>query len=330
MKTLRNISKLLKVAIVASTFISTTILVSGAVQAEEYPTKPVKLMVGWSAGGSTDVYARSLASFVNDYLGMPMVVVNKPGASGMIAGKAAMAARPDGYTLYVQSGGTFVTRMRIDGEKSLVSAYDDFQPLGSIGKVVTGLIVPIDSPFQTAADLVEFAKANPGKLRWANPGRGSLHTLSGRIFLKGNDIQAQDVPFKGGSKARNAVAGKQVDFGFMGISLLAGFGEKLRALGVTDGQRDAIYVDVPTFGEQGLPQMAISSPLIIWGQKDLPAPIVAKLTKAIAEAAQSKGYNKMVRKTGVAGFYSTPEESLVMVKELDEIVTPVVNEFFHN
>lgn len=307
---------------------ASAIIWAGNTQADEYPNKPVKLMVGWSAGGSTDVYARSLASFVNDYLGMPMVVVNKPGASGMIAGKAALAAPHDGYTLYVQSGGTFVTRMRIAGKKSLISAYDDFQPLGSIGKVVTGLIVPMDSPFQSAAELVKFAKANPGKLRWANPGRGSLHTLSGTIFLKGNDITAQGVPFKGGSKTRNAVAGKQVDFAFMGISLLAGFGEKIRALGVTDNERDAIYKKVPTFGEQGLPQMGISSPLIIWGQKDLPADIVSKLVDAIAAAAKSKGYNKMVKKTGVAGVYSTPEEALAMVKDLDNTVTPIIKELF--
>ena len=307
---------------------TSAVLWAGHAGADEYPSKPIKLLVGWSAGGSTDVYARSLASFVHDYLGMPMVVVNKPGASGMIAGKAALTAPHDGYTLYVQSGGTFVTRMRIAGEKSLVSAYDDFQPLGSIGKVVTGLIVPTDSPFQSAAELVEYAKANPGKLRWANPGRGSLHTLSGMIFLQGNDITAQGVPFKGGSKTRNAVAGKQVDFAFMGISLLAGFGEKLKALGVTDDERDAIYKDVPTFGEQGLPQMGISSPLIIWGQKDLPADIVSKLVDAIAAAANSKGYNKMVKKTGVAGVYSTPEEALAMVEELDSMVTPLVAELF--
>lgn len=315
---------LLKVAALA---ISTSAMIwSGNVQAQEFPTKPVKLMVGWSAGGSTDVYARALASFAYDSLGMPVVVVNKPGASGMIAGKAALAAPHDGYTLYVQSGGTFVTRMRIDGEKSLVSAYDDFQPLGSVGKVVTGLIVPTDSPFQSAAELVDYARAHPGELRWANPGNGSLHTLSGRIFLEDNGITAQGVPFSGGSKTRNAVAGGQVDFAFMGISLMAGFGDKLRALGVTDSERDAIYEDVPTFGEQGLPQMGISSPLIIWGPKDLPADVVTALVDAIKAAANSKGYQKLVRKTGLVGVYATPEEALAMVHALDEAVTPVIEE----
>lgn len=319
-------SRLIKSAVLALT--ASTMIWSSVAQAQEYPVKPVKLMVGWSAGGSTDVYARSLASFVNDHLGMPMVVVNKPGASGMIAGKAALAAPHDGYTLYVQSGGTFVTRMRIDGDDTLVSAYDDFQALGSIGKVVTGLIVPADSPFNSAAELVAYAKDHPGELRWANPGNGSLHTLSGMIFLDDNGITAQGVPFKGGSKTRNAVAGGQVDFGFMGISLMAGFGEKLKPLGVTDSVRDAIYTDVPTFEEQGLEQMGISSPLIIWGPADLPADVAAKLVEAIAGAATSEGYAKMVAKTGVAAYYSTPEEAMAMVRELDETVTPIIAELF--
>jgi len=175
---------------------------------------------------------------------------------------------------------------------------------------------------------VDFAKANPGQLRWANPGQGSLHTLSGMIFLDGNGIEAQGIPFSGGSKTRNAVAGGQVDFGFMGISLLAGFGGELRALGVTDDVRDPIYPDVPTFGEQGLPQMGISAPLVLWGPKDLPEDISNALVDAIAQAAQSKGYNSLIVKAGLTGVYSTPEETMAMVRALDETVTPIIMELF--
>lgn len=316
---------------VAMAITAGALIFSGAAQAQEYPTKPVKLMVGWSAGGSTDVYARAMASFVNDFLGMPMVVVNQPGASGMIAGKSALSAPHDGYTLYAQSGGTFVVRMRIaeiSGEGAQISAYDDFQPLGTIGTVVTGLIVPADSPFNSAAELVAYAKEHPGELRWANPGNGSLHTLSGNLFLSQNGIEAQGVPFKGGSKTRNAVAGNQVDFGFMGISLLAGFDEQLRALGVTSATRDVIYKDVPTFGEQGLPQMGISSPLVIWGPKDLPADVSAKLVAAIEGAATSEGYGKLIQKTGLSAAYATPEDTMGMVQALDETVTPIITELF--
>jgi len=329
MKTLfKRLTRSLALAVAAG-----ALAFAGAATAQDYPTKPVKLMVGWSAGGSTDVYARAAASFVNEYLGMPMVVVNQPGASGMIAGKSTLSAPHDGYTVYAQSGGTFIVRMhiaQITGSGEQISPYDDFQPLGTIGTVITGLIVPADSPFQSAAELVAYAKEHPGELRWANPGNGSLHTLSGNLFLAQNDITAQGVPFKGGSKTRNAVAGGQVDFGFMGISLLAGFDDQLRAVGVTSAERDVIYKDVPTFGEQGLPQMGISSPLVLWGAKDLPADVTAKLVAAIQAAATSKGYDRLIKKTGLSASYASPEDTLAMLKELDATVTPVIEKLFSN
>lgn len=329
MKTL--FSRLIRSVALAVTAV--TLVFSGAVQAQDYPTKPVKLMVGWSAGGSTDVYARALASYINESLGMPMVVVNQPGASGMIAGKSTLSAPHDGYTLYAQSGGTFLVRMRIaeiTGSGNELSPYDDFQPLGTIGTVVTGLIVPADSPFKSAADLVAYAKEHPGELRWANPGNGSLHTLAGNLFLADNGITAQGVPFKGGSKTRNAVAGGQVDFGFMGISLLAGFGDQLQALGVTSADRDPIYKDVPTFGEQGLPQMGISSPLVIWGAMDMPADASAKAVEAIQATVMSEGYGKLLKKAGLSAAYASPEETLTALHALDETVTPVIKQLFGN
>ena len=295
----------------------------------EYPTKPIKLMVGFSAGGGTDVYARAVASFVHEHLAMPMVVVNKPGAAGMIAAKVTFQARPDGYTLLLAGGGTFLVKAVIDGDKSPVHPMRDFIPLGGVGQLVTGLVVPMDSPFKSAAELVAYAKANPGKLRWSHPGRGSLHTLGGMMFLDKNGIKTQDVPFKGGSKARVAVAGKQVDFAFVGIQLLAGFESKLRGLGVTNTVRDKIYKDIPTFGEQGLPEMGVTNPEIIWGHKDLPKDVVAKLQAAIKGVATSKGYQKMIKKTGVTGFYFSPEEANKIMADLDKTVTPITKELFH-
>lgn len=313
-----------------ATLITMVITIIGTgIAIAEYPTKPIKLYVGFSAGGGTDVYARSLASFSHEYLGMPMVVVNRPGAAGMIAAKAVNNARSDGYTLLVAGGGTFHVKAVIDGEKAPVTPARDFQSLGGIGQLVTSLIVPMDSPFKSAKELVEHAKANPGKLRWSHPGRGSLHTLGGMLFLKQNGIKTQDVPFKGGSKARVAVAGKQVDFAFVGVQLLAGFEQKLRALGVTSNVRDQIYKNVPTFGEQGLPQMGVTNPMIVWGRKDLPKDAVEKLKKAIQGVASSKGYQKMIKKTGVTGFYFSAEDATAMMKELDKTVTPITKEIFH-
>lgn len=296
----------------------------------EYPTRPITLMVGFSAGGSTDMYARAFASFVHQHLGMPMVVVNKPGATGMNAAKAVYNARPDGYTLLFNSGGGFFIKSTIDGEKAPVVPMRDLKALGGIGQAVTALAVPVDSPFKTAKDLVDYALANPEKqMHWAHPGRGSTKNLEGLLFLKENNIKAKGVPFKGGSKARNAVSSKQVDFSFVAVQLLAGFETKIRALGVTSDDRDLIFKDIPTLGEQGLPALGVNNPMIVWGHKDLPEEVVTKLKTAIQAVATSDEYENMTQKMGISGSYFSADESNAKIDVIDELMTPFINEMFH-
>ena len=296
----------------------------------EYPTRPITLMVGFSAGGSTDMYARAFASFAHEYLGTPLVVVNKPGATGMIAAKAVYGHRPDGHTLLNYSGGGFFIKATIDGDRALVVPGRDLKALGGIGQTVTALVVPMGSPFKSAKDLVDYAKAHPDKrLRWSHPGRGSMKGLMGMLFLKQNGIKAQDVPFKGGSKARNAVAAKQVDFSVIAVQLLAGFESKMRAIVIMSNKRDLIHKDIPTLGEQGLPALGVTEPMIIWGHKDLPKDVVAKLEKVIKSVASSKGYKKMTKKMGLNGFYFSSKEANAKIAELDKRMTPFIKETFH-
>jgi tripartite-type tricarboxylate transporter receptor subunit TctC len=290
----------------------------------EYPTKPINLMVGFSAGGGVDNYARALSSFIHEHLGMPMVVVNKAGAAGMIAAKFTVGRKADGYTLYITNTGSLLAKSLMDGAKSPIDPLVDIQPLGGAGQLVTGLFVPIDSPFKSAADLVAAAKAKPGKLRWSHPGRGSLHMLAGAAFLKSNGVTARDVPFKGGSKARNAVSGKQVDFAFMGVQLLTGFQTKLRALGVTTGKRDKVNPDIPTFGEQGLASLDIAGPMMMLGHKDLPADVIAKLVPAIKKIVGSKGFKKLTKNMGLSAFYFDPAAGKEKLKALKATLTPIV------
>ncbi len=291
----------------------------------EYPTKPITLMVGFSAGGSTDMYARAFSSFAHEQLGMPVTVVNKTGASGMIAAKAVYDAPPDGYTLLLASGGGFFIKAASDGDKAAVVPMRDLKVLGSVGQAITALVVPIDSPFKTAKELVDYAKAHPEKkMRWSNPGRSSTKGLIGRVFLEKNGIVAQDVPFKGGSKARNAVAAKQVDFSFIGVQLMAGFETKLRALGVMSDERDLIFNDIPTLKEQGLPTLGISNPMIIWGHKNLPEDVVAKLKETIKNVSSSDAYKKMTKTMRINGFYSSPEDAIAKIDIMKKLMTPFI------
>lgn len=313
--------------LVALLALSITVYAAGSSEGKkaEYPTKPITLMVGFSAGGSTDMYARAFSSFAHEQIGMPVVVVNKPGASGMIAAKSVYDARPDGYTLLLASGGGFFIKAASDGDKALVVPMRDLKVLGSVGESITALVVPIDSPFKTAKELVDYAKAHPEKrLRWSNPGRSSMKGMSGRLFLEKNGIVAQDIPFKGGSKARNAVASKQVDFSFIGVQLMAGFENKLRALGVMSDERDLIFKDIPTLKEQGLPALGVSNPMIIWGHKDLSEDVVAKLKETIKKVAASDGYKKMVKKLGLSGHYSSPEDAIAQIDKIDKLMTPFI------
>ena len=291
----------------------------------EYPSKPVTLMVGFSPGGGVDTYARALSSFIHEPLGQPMIVVNKTGAAGMIAAKYMVDRPADGSVIYITNVGSLTAKALMDGKKAKVDPLVDLQPLGTIGQLVTGLIVPMDSPFKSAADLVKYAKENPGKLKWSHPGRGSLHMLSGAAFLLANNVDTKDIPFKGGSKARNAVAGKQVDFAFIGVQLMKGFETKLRALGVCTKERDQANPDIPSFGEQGLPVIDFAGPMMVLGHKDLPGNVTATLVPAIQKVAEGEGYKKLIGNTGTSAFYVDPEQSRKNMQILHDSLAPIVD-----
>ncbi|MGI9378107.1 MAG: Bug family tripartite tricarboxylate transporter substrate binding protein [Methyloligellaceae bacterium] len=308
----------------------TTALGSFAAQAD-YPEKPIKIYVGFSAGGGTDTTARAFASFLHEsegMNGMPAVVVNKPGGTGMIAAKIVKESRPDGYTLYMINSGTFsITDMKSFG-KAPVKPLEDFQIIGCMSQLVTALQVPIASPIKSAADFAQWAKDNNGKIKWGNSGRGSMHTLAGMLFLKRMGIKSQDIPFKGGSGARNALAAEKVDFAFNGIHMAAGFGSKIRVLGVTSSERDKVHPKVPTLGEANMPNLGIVGPMCLWGAKDLPAEVVTKLGAAIKHVAGLKGYARLMKKQGLLAIHRSADEGTAATKKLYTELRPVVEEVF--
>ena len=209
-----------------------------AAAAQDFPAQPVTLVVGFFAGGGTDTYARAPAEAMAEPLGVPALVVDQEGATGTIAAQAVAGAAPDGCTLRMASAGSPMVKAIYDGADAAVQPLEDLAVIGRIGASITGPLVPADSPFQTAADLVAAAEADPDALRWPHPGRGSLFQLSGVAFLPENGIAVADVPFGGGGPARDAVAAGQVEFGFMGIPLKNGFEKRIRAFGIAGDERD--------------------------------------------------------------------------------------------
>ena len=322
-----------KTTAVVGGLLATAAMTASAPQAAQadYPTKPIKIMVGFSAGGGTDTSARGFASYVHEapgMNGMPAVIVNKPGGSGMIAAKVVKDGKADGYTLYMINSGTFsITHMKSFG-KAPVDPLQDFRLLGCVSQQVTSLQVPTDHPAKSAKELVEWAKASGKTVRWANSSPGGMHALVGQLFLDTLGIKHQPVPFKGGSKARNAIAARKVDFGFNGIHMTAGFESKIRSLGVPTNEPDPVNPKVPTLASQGLPELNITGPMCLWGPKGMPADVVAKLERTVKHVAELKGFKKFMKKSKLAGFHLTPEEGVERTKALYTKLQPVVDKLF--
>jgi len=294
--------------------------------ADEYPKKPIRVIVGMSAGGGTDSVARAVASFIHEEIGMPGVVINKTGAASMIGLKFVMGQKADGYTLFFQTGATGMVQW-LRG-KSPANPYKDLKIIGVIGTLKAALCVPSDSPFKTAVDVVEAARKNPGKLRWGHPGRGSTHSLAGFVFHKENNIKAKDVPTRGGSRARGLLVSKQVDYGFIGVHLLTGFESKIRCLGITTTERDGIIKSVPTFKEQGLKYKDVTTPLMLLTRKEIDDAKYKKLVDALQALSKKKGFKRFVKKAGLAVNHSPPDVALANYKKLCRDVKEVVDEIF--
>ena len=277
-------------------------LFSAAAVAADYPRRPINIVVPYKAGGGTDAYARALSAAAGETLKVPLVVVNKPGSGGLNGANSVMGAKPDGYTVMLTSGGSFLLSTMTRETK--IDALETFDYIAQVGQLRTSLMVPKDSPFQTAQDVIDAVKTSPGKLRWGHSGRGGFHFVGGLGFLNKNDIQAQDVPFKGGGPARAAIIGGQVDFGFIGVQQLAGFEDNIRALAVNSEDRDAIMKDVPAFGELGIPFANVSSPVIVVAPKGTPAEVVSTLEAAFKEIAAKPEFAETLASRGTGPVFA--------------------------
>lgn len=300
----------------------TALVIPFSTFAADYPQKPITLVVGFSAGGGTDTYARALASTANKILGQPMVIVNKPGAGQIIAARFVARGRPDGYTLMAASMGSFILKQMIQGTP--VEPFKDFKIIGIIGRTPSGIFVPKDSPYRTVQDLIADAKANPGKLRWSHTGRGNFHHIAGVAFLLKNGIQAQDVPFKGGNKTRAAIASKQVQFGFLAPFLLTGFEDQVRVLGAALNERDKVMTAIPTLKELNIPFTEVTSPITIIAPAGIPAEKLTVLRDAVYKMSAEQNFHKILKNAGMPPARYTAADSEKLLKNMKEEWKPVV------
>ena len=299
-------------------------LMAAPVFADDWkPRRPINVIVPYSAGGGVDTYARSLTEGLQEKLGVPIVIVNKPGGGGLVGATEASNARPDGQTLLLAAaGGILLGSMFKDAP---IDPLDSFETVAQVGGLVFAVAVPKDSPFQSAGDLVEAAKANPGGLRWAHGGRGSATHVPGQSMLDLGGLDAVDVPFKGGAKIRAAIVGAQVDFGILGIQQSFGFENELRVLGVFAADRYPLAPDVPTFDEQGIMTGNIGSPVTVFAPKGTPAEVISTVDAALAEVTGDAGFAEAMSPKGLAPAYATGADADAALLAIKEGAQPVID-----
>ena len=276
---------------------------------QAWPAKPVRILNGFPAGGPTDVLARILAERLQESLGQPFVVENRPGATGAIASQAVAQAAPDGYTLMVVPSSTHsvspnITRVPWDPQK-------DFTPIAMIGNVTTVLVVSPALPVRTVAEFVAHARANPGRLNYGTPGRGSNLHLGMEMLKQMAGIDVVHVPYKGVAPAQTDLIGGQIQVMLDNIvSVLphvqAG---RIRAIAVSSAARSGALPDLPTVAESGYPGYQVNAWAALLGPARLPREIVERLHAETMRAVSRDDVRARFATLGVEPMPMSPAEA---------------------
>ena len=277
--------------------------------AQEWPAQPIRIVVPFGAGGVADLTARIVAQRVSQSLGKAVIIDNKPGAGGVVASDVVAKAAPDGYTLLLMSNASAVSANLF---KTLpFDVRKDFAPISTLGTFELGLLTKTDSKFRNAAELLAFAKANPGKLNIGTINVGSTQHLAAELLKIRGNVDFQVVPFNGSPAVLTALRGGQIDAAVEILSpVMAQVTSKaLRVLAVTGERRAQALPEVPTVSESGLPGYAVTSWNAIAAPARTPAPVVARLNREINTALADPEVIKKLRELHVSPGAGTPEQA---------------------
>jgi tripartite-type tricarboxylate transporter receptor subunit TctC len=281
--------------------------------AQTFPSKAIKIVVPFGAGGVADLTARTVAQKLSESLGQAVVIENKPGAGGVVAGDAVAKAEPDGHTLLLMSNGTAVSAGLF---KSLpFDTVRDFAPVSTLGFFDIAIVTSSDSKFKSLAELLAFAKANPGKLNLGSINIGSTQNLAAELFKTSAGVDMQIVPFNGTPAVITALRGGQVDAAveILGPVLPQVKANTLRVLAVTSDKRAAVLPEVPTAKESGLPTFVASSWNALAAPAKTPKDVIARLNKEISAAVNSADVKKKLADLNVEARSSSPEQAAALL-----------------
>jgi tripartite-type tricarboxylate transporter receptor subunit TctC len=287
-----------------------------------WPAKPVRMIVGFSAGSTTDLIGRVAAAKMGEFLGQPVVVDNRPGAGANLA--AELVSAPDGYTVLLANAG--VATGATAYVKLNFNALRDFAPVTQLSATPHILIVHPSLPTRTLKELVAFAKSRPGQLNFASTGHGNSDHLAAELFMYMTGLKMVHVPYKGGPQAIGDMLTGQVSMYFAGLPVSIPFVKngKVRALGLTDSKRAAVLPDVPTIAEAGVPGYEH----ILWSMLLVPAATpketVARLNDAAGKALNAADVKDRYAGMGVDPAPTTPDRALAYLKSETEKYAKVV------
>src|SRR3989440_8561004 len=285
------------------------LLAVGGATAQTYPSKPIRVVSPFVAGGSSDIVGRAIASKFQELLGQPGVVENKPGANGAIAAEFVAKAEPDGYTILVGSIGVFSINAALFKDLRY-QPLRDFAPITLAVTTPNVLITRPDLPVNSMQQLVDFAKKNPGKLSYCSSGTGSSDHLTGELLKQSADILAVHVPYRGGAACQTDIMGSQVDISFQNLGAVTNYirANRMKALAVTAKARHPQLAGVPTVVEAGFPDLVVTSWQAAAAPAKTPREIVAKLNDAMVKALRSPDIRERMNQIGFDVVASTPEE----------------------
>ena len=276
--------------------------------AQPYPSRSVKIVVPFGAGGSADVYARFVGAKLSDALGHPFVVENRPGGGAVVGSDAVAKSAPDGYTLLMMSN-THTVNETLIPKKSYV-LMKDLAPITGVNSQDLMLAVAAEVPANNLREFIALAKSQPGKLNYASSGPGTPYHLAGELFKTMAGVDIVHVPHKGSDQARAALLGHQVDMMFDAISTIVSHvrAGKLKALATTGKTRSAVTPEVPTVAEAGVPGYEATIWLGLMAPAATPRSVVEKLNAEIVKILNSPEVKENWSKQGAAPMAMTPEQ----------------------
>jgi tripartite-type tricarboxylate transporter receptor subunit TctC len=294
----------------ARLFLILAALLPASLHAQSFPAKPIRLLVGFSAGGAPDIIARMLSVKLQEGLGQPLVVENRPGATGNIAADVLAKSPPDGYTLLI--GNVSLAISTHGTPKPPFDPAEDLEPVGMVASLPLMLVVNAALPVSSVRELIEYAKSRPGTLNYASVGHGSPHHLSGELLSSLANARMVHVPYKGGGAAIQAMLAQEAHLLFLTpLALMphvkAG---KLRALGVTSAKRTAAAPDVPTIAEAGVAGFDVDNWHALYAPRGTPRELLGRLNSELNRVLGAPDVKQqLLAQQGAEAWPSTREQA---------------------